>query len=379
MNKKNCFILVLLLLAFTASCFAYYDPHTHAFISRDPIREDGGINLYAYCGDNPVGNYDPIGCGPLDDAQSRLNYAIDHGVEAEIEAAEQSMTILPGDPRVSPLNLPQRAVGVALGASLLGPSDADMALSPAQPIGSGFGHQASLYGWSLYNSAVGFVSMGSNLSRILTGQQSISARAINEEYLQRFTYGERSAADFNTFGASLFAPLAAEKVGDVAEGAVGVLRNLNFGNDAVAGQGMLRPNPFASERGSVINPFAELFGEGPESNAINITTPYRGGFARPPRHHIFPQAERGWFAVRGIDIDQYTVQMSEPFHQALHGGGNWKLGKLSPDEWGSRIMRELTFAESAKGSPLTPPEIMSVTEGLLDEYGMRNVEFVPFR
>jgi len=61
MNKKSCLILVTLLLALTASSFAYYDPTTHAFVSRDPIREEGGVNLYAYCNDNPVGNYDPIG------------------------------------------------------------------------------------------------------------------------------------------------------------------------------------------------------------------------------------------------------------------------------------------------------------------------------
>jgi len=39
----------------------YYDPKTQTWISRDPAREDGGVNLYAYCNDDPVGNFDPIG------------------------------------------------------------------------------------------------------------------------------------------------------------------------------------------------------------------------------------------------------------------------------------------------------------------------------
>lgn len=39
----------------------YYDPKTQTWLSHDPIRESGGANLYAYCGNNPVGNCDPIG------------------------------------------------------------------------------------------------------------------------------------------------------------------------------------------------------------------------------------------------------------------------------------------------------------------------------
>jgi len=39
----------------------YYDPTTLTWLSRDPIREDGGVNLYAYCGNDPVGNYDAVG------------------------------------------------------------------------------------------------------------------------------------------------------------------------------------------------------------------------------------------------------------------------------------------------------------------------------
>jgi len=39
----------------------YYDPKTHTWLSRDPLREDGGVNLYAYCNNDPVGNFDPVG------------------------------------------------------------------------------------------------------------------------------------------------------------------------------------------------------------------------------------------------------------------------------------------------------------------------------
>ena len=61
MNKRATLLLLVLWLAFQAAASAYYDPTTKTFLSRDPIREAGGINLYAYCNKDPVGNFDPIG------------------------------------------------------------------------------------------------------------------------------------------------------------------------------------------------------------------------------------------------------------------------------------------------------------------------------
>lgn len=39
----------------------YYDAETGRFISEDPIGFDGGLNLYAYVGGNPIGVVDPNG------------------------------------------------------------------------------------------------------------------------------------------------------------------------------------------------------------------------------------------------------------------------------------------------------------------------------
>jgi len=39
----------------------YYDADTGRFISEDPIGFEGGINLYAYCNNNPVNFVDPLG------------------------------------------------------------------------------------------------------------------------------------------------------------------------------------------------------------------------------------------------------------------------------------------------------------------------------
>ena len=38
-----------------------YDPDTGRWLSRDPIEEDGGINLYEYVKNEPLQNSDPLG------------------------------------------------------------------------------------------------------------------------------------------------------------------------------------------------------------------------------------------------------------------------------------------------------------------------------
>ena len=49
----------------------FYSPRLARWLSRDPIEEDGGLNLYAFCGNNAVLNFDKDGCAyfayrPLD-------------------------------------------------------------------------------------------------------------------------------------------------------------------------------------------------------------------------------------------------------------------------------------------------------------------------
>ena len=48
----------------------YYDPKIGRFITIDDISylapdTINGLNLYAYCRNNPVLYYDPIGCNPI--------------------------------------------------------------------------------------------------------------------------------------------------------------------------------------------------------------------------------------------------------------------------------------------------------------------------
>jgi RHS repeat-associated protein len=52
--------------------YRHYDPRLGRWLSRDPLGEAGGFNLYAYCGNDPVNRHDPLGlvlCPPSFDGK----------------------------------------------------------------------------------------------------------------------------------------------------------------------------------------------------------------------------------------------------------------------------------------------------------------------
>ncbi len=50
-----------LLFAVSHAAQAFQDPIIGRWINRDPIGENGGINLYQFCYSNPISIYDPLG------------------------------------------------------------------------------------------------------------------------------------------------------------------------------------------------------------------------------------------------------------------------------------------------------------------------------
>jgi len=116
----------------------------------------------------------------------------------------------------------------------------------------------------------------------------------------------------------------------------------------------------------------DALGEGPEVSAMHETGKAGADMAEPPRHHVLPDEFRAWFEQRGfrgaMDIDQFCVQLEPAKHQAIHGGGNWRLGRTWPGEWNQMIMNALQKAESRAGRTLTPSEILKVVAGYMKEY-----------
>ncbi|KFA87598.1 hypothetical protein Q664_47180 [Archangium violaceum Cb vi76] len=115
-------------------------------------------------------------------------------------------------------------------------------------------------------------------------------------------------------------------------------------------------------------------GDGPEVRGMHVTGRTGAGMAEPPRHHVLPKEFREWFEKRGftgeMDIDQFCVKLEQAHHQAIHGGGNWKLGRVWPGEWNRMIMEALRGAESKTGRMLKQNEVLELVAERMEEYSI---------
>ncbi|AKJ07695.1 Hypothetical protein AA314_09321 [Archangium gephyra] len=118
----------------------------------------------------------------------------------------------------------------------------------------------------------------------------------------------------------------------------------------------------------------EALGDGPEVRAMRVTDRAGAGMSRPPRHHVLPEEFREWFEKRGftgeLSIDRFCVKLEQAHHQAIHGGGNWKLGRIWPGEWNRMTMKALRDAEVEAGRMLTRDEILDLVAENMKEYGI---------
>ncbi|NOK22293.1 DUF2380 domain-containing protein [Corallococcus carmarthensis] len=108
----------------------------------------------------------------------------------------------------------------------------------------------------------------------------------------------------------------------------------------------------------------EALGEGPEVRGMRETGRAGAGMADAPRHHVMPREHREWFEKRGfkgaMDIDQFCVRLDRANHEAIHGGGDWRLGRTWPGEWNQLVMKALREAELEAGSKLTRNEVLAI-------------------
>ncbi|HEX8436846.1 DUF2380 domain-containing protein [Archangium sp.] len=138
----------------------------------------------------------------------------------------------------------------------------------------------------------------------------------------------------------------------------------------------------AQAHGDLPQGVREALGDSPEVRAMRVTGKAGAGMARPPRHHVMPKEFREWFERRGftgeMDINEFCVELEEAHHQAIHGGGNWKLGRTWPGEWNRMIMEVLGRAESRLGRMLTRNEVLKIVAERMKTY-YTPMNFIPWR
>jgi hypothetical protein len=116
----------------------------------------------------------------------------------------------------------------------------------------------------------------------------------------------------------------------------------------------------------------EALGDAPEVRAMRVTGKTGAGMAAPPRHHVMPKEFRAWFEKRGftgeMDINKFCVTLRQAHHEAIHGGGDWKLGRTWPGEWNRMIMKTLHESETRAGRMLTRNEILNIVAERMEDY-----------
>ncbi|WP_338867947.1 DUF2380 domain-containing protein [Myxococcus stipitatus] len=116
----------------------------------------------------------------------------------------------------------------------------------------------------------------------------------------------------------------------------------------------------------------DALGDSPEVRGMHVTGKTGAGMSEAPKHHVMPKEHREWFEQRGfkgdMDIDQFCVRLERSHHEAIHGGGNWKLGRIWPGEWNRLVMEALHEAEITAGRMLTRNQVLDIVAGRMRSY-----------
>jgi hypothetical protein len=113
---------------------------------------------------------------------------------------------------------------------------------------------------------------------------------------------------------------------------------------------------------------ADAFAEG-----LSVRRGVDIGIARPPRHHLFAQELRAFFAERGFhDIDNYTIALDRATHEAIH---KW----MGSGPWNEVLRTRILTEEAVLGRLLTRREILDIGAKMRREAGLSHIKIIPFQ
>jgi RHS repeat-associated protein len=378
----------------------WYDPRTGRWLSEDPVfgdvRDPMSLNLWAYANGNPVGYVDPT--GEAVDLGRLLS-----GVRKGASSAARGMV----NSALGVGNFFSLAWGGAGGGFN---ENWDYRLKTAAEEQRYANDAARLVGVAAkgpsYTAAamtVGVVETGINgIGRPIMEASKVCRHAresVVPDYSEACGEGLVGVfgAEASAYGMVQSAAGLADSVGGLAMpsppavlagGPVDALpvpydriaKNGSAGQPlgALGAAGALQSRMTASEQGAI----SDLFGEGPESSGIAEKSASAAGAARRPRHHVFPREKRAWFEERGfvkeLDIDFFTIELDEGTHQAIHGGGNWRLARREWEgEWNTRMMDALKSAEMALDRRLSVEEVVDIGKTMMKRYRVEG-PFLPY-
>jgi hypothetical protein len=137
----------------------------------------------------------------------------------------------------------------------------------------------------------------------------------------------------------------------------------------------------AQGNGDLPEGLRNVLGDSPEVRGMRVTDRAGAGMSEAPKHHVLPQEHRTWFEQRGfkgdMDIDRFCIRLERAHHEAIHGGGDWRLGRTWPGEWNRMIMEVLQRAELRAGRMLTRDAVLKLVAIEMKRYGVP-MNFAPW-
>jgi hypothetical protein len=112
-------------------------------------------------------------------------------------------------------------------------------------------------------------------------------------------------------------------------------------------------------------------------SGLSVRNARGAGLHNEHRHHLLPQEleRQGFYSERGFapgEIHNYTTPLPQSDHEAIHGGGNYRLAKEKWPEgsWNERLKGDYKRAEAVNGDKMTKEEILRHMERMRKLFGI---------